>query len=145
MHDSGGHALSPAAPPTPTSITHRVRRDARTVHIVVAGDVTTEKLYAARDAIVADPDYQPGMHFLIDCRVITTMPSADEIRNFALHILLNRADVAVGRVAMVATTARSYEAASLFELFIDAPHRLALFTDPGHARAWLAVESSTSF
>jgi hypothetical protein len=140
MHDSGERA-SPV-PHTPTTISHDIRRQARLVQVIVAGDVTIASLHAARDAILADPDYQPGMHFLIECRVITSIPTADEIREIALSALLNHADAKVGRVAIVATTARGYEAVSLFELFIDAPQRLALFTDASQARAWLAVSEA---
>jgi hypothetical protein len=142
MRDSGERPVPP--PETPTSISHRVRRESRLVHVVIAGDVSVASLHAVRDAIVADPDYSPDMQFLIECRVITAIPPADEIRSLALSALLNRADVNVGRVAIVSTTARSYEAAALFELFIDAPDRLALFTDPSQARAWLAVDNIIS-
>jgi hypothetical protein len=138
MQDSGERQGPPLD--TPTSISHRVRRESRLVHVVVAGDVSVSALHAARDAITADPDYAPGMQFLIECRVITSIPTSEDIRSLALCALLNRADAKIGRVAIVTTTARSYEAAGLFELFIDAPNRLALFTDSSQARAWLAVD-----
>jgi hypothetical protein len=124
---------------------HRIDREQRVVYVTFAGDVSMESLHAARDAVLADPAFTPGMDIFIECRVITTLPTPDEIRSIALRALMQRADVRHGRVAIVATTAKSYQAAQLFELFTDAPaERIAVFTDPLDARAWLAASRPTA-
>jgi hypothetical protein len=124
------------------SYPHRIDREERVVHITIDGDVTMESLHAARDAVLADPAYTPGMNVFIDCRVITALPTPDEIRSLALRELMSPSGIRHGRIAIVATTAKSYQAAQLFELFTDAPgDRLGVFTDPVAARAWLATAS----
>lgn len=127
---------------TESSIEHHVDTARRVVFVTLAGDITTARLHAARDAVFADPAYVPGMDAWIETRVLTSIPTADEVRGLALSAILHRGDLRQGRVAIVATTAKGYEAASCFELFTDAPpDRLAVFTDPSQARAWLVLDA----
>ncbi len=124
---------------------HRVDRAAGVVYLTISGDVSMETLHAARDAVLADPGYAPGMDLCLECRVLTTMPSAEDIRAIALRAIMHRAEMRLGRIAIVATTAKSYEAASLFELYTDAPpDRVAVFTDPTAARSWLGTPARST-
>src|SRR5206468_2738305 len=134
----------PVAPPHETSgssIAHRVDHDLGVVFVTLSGDVTMQTLRAAYLALRADAKFSTGLDILIECRVLTTMPTNDEIRTIALASIMHRADSRHGRVAIVGTTARSYEAASVFELFCEpAPDRLAIFTDRVQARHWLGID-----
>jgi hypothetical protein len=122
------------------SIEYQIDRDRRVVYVTLAGEVSIDALYAVRDAVLADEHYTRDMNLWIECRVMTSMPSEAEIRALALSVVLHHASVRVGRIAIVAMTARAYEAASHFEVFADAPaDRLAIFTDPVQARIWLAL------
>jgi hypothetical protein len=133
------HETAHDAPRVP-AIVHRMDAERRVIFVTIAGDVTMEALYTARDAVYADRAFAPGMDLFIECRVITALPSADEIRALALRAILHHANNQYGRIAIVTTTARAYEAAILYELFADDPiDRLALFTDPLAARAWMDV------
>jgi hypothetical protein len=117
---------------------HRIDREQRVVYVTIAGDVSVEALHTVRDTVLADPEYTADMNLCIEFRVLTTMPAPEEIRSIALRAVMHRANARLGRIAIVATTARSYEAAGLFELYADAPaERIAVFTDPTAARAWL--------
>jgi hypothetical protein len=81
------------------------------------------------------------MNLCVECRVMTSVPSDGDIRAIALRTVGQRAAASLGRIAIVAMTERSYEAASVFELYADAPQdRLGLFTDPVAARAWLSLD-----
>lgn len=130
----------PVSAPSVRSVTCAVDRDRRLVSVTLAGDVTVDALYAARDAVLADVAYVPGMNVWVECRVVSAIPTDGEIRAMALGAVRAFTGSALGRVAIIAMTARSFEAASLFELFADAPtDRLAVFTDPLQARAWLSL------
>lgn len=137
---SGGHEASGAR--KASSITYRVDRAQRLVYVVVSGAVTLDRLYAARDAVLGDSEYVPGFDIFVECRVLTDIPSNDEIRELALSGVLRRGPAKHGRVAIVATTERAFGAVSLLELYIDAPpDRVAVFTNPVQARAWLELGS----
>lgn len=124
----------------PRAIAHRIDAERWTVFITLAGDVTIETLDGLRERITSDPSFSPGMNVCVECRVMTTLPSDAEIRTLALSTVRHRATSVVGRVAIVALTERSYEAACVFELYADAgTDRLAVFTDPVRARAWLSI------
>ncbi|HXT18462.1 MAG TPA: hypothetical protein VN706_22735 [Gemmatimonadaceae bacterium] len=126
-----------------STISHRIDRAHRLVHITLAGDVDSDALYAACERLFADPGFTRGMDVCIECRILTSIPADEQIRALALSALLHRAQQRVGRVAIVATTARGHEAASVFELFADAPEfRLAVFSDATAAREWLGITSS---
>jgi hypothetical protein len=122
------------------AIAHRIDPERWTVFITLAGDVSVEALHALRDRITSDPAFSPGMNVCVECRVMTSVPSDADIRTLALSTVRHRATSIVGRVAIVALTERSYEAACVFELYADAgTDRLAVFTDPVRARAWLSI------
>lgn len=136
---TGGNQHLPAAQ-TGSSITYRIDRRRRMVYVVVSGAVSLERLYAARDAIFADPDYAPGFDGLVECRVLTAIPSPEQIRELALSGVLRLGTPRYGRVAIVTTTERAFEAASLLEMYVDAPpDRMSVFTNPVQARTWLAL------
>jgi hypothetical protein len=127
-----------------SSIVHRIDHDRGVVWIVASGRVTIEALTAATDALRADPKFSAGMDLFVECRVLTTLPTADELRAIALSSILHHIDSRLGRIAIVTTTARSYEAASTFELFSEfAANRLAIFTDSRQAKAWLGIDDLT--
>ena len=97
---------------------------------------------AANSALRADPKFSAGMDIYIECRILTGVPTTDELRGIALSSILHQSEARHGRIAIVAPTARSYEAASTFELFCEsAPGRLAIFTDPTEARGWLGIDA----
>lgn len=120
------------------AIEYRIDGERHAVYVTLAGDISTDALIDARDAIVADPSYDQSMAIWVECRVVTSLPSDAEIRQLALRAVLSHASETHGRIAIVAMTARAYEAASRFELFADAPpERLSVFTDPIAAKAFL--------
>jgi hypothetical protein len=81
------------------------------------------------------------MDVYIECRVLTGMPTAEELRSMALTSILHRGDARHGRMAIVATTARSYEAVSIFEFFSEASrNQLAIFTERSAACTWLGID-----
>ena len=122
------------------AIEYRIDGERRVVYVTLAGDITCEALIATRDTIAADPAYDRAMAIWIECRVVTSLPSDSEIRQLALRAVLSHASETHGRIAIVAMTARAYEAASRFELFADAPpERLSVFTDPGAAKAFFSA------
>lgn len=136
---AGGNYDQPGAR-QPSSIAYRIDRAQRLVYVVVSGAVQLDRVYDAGDAIFADPDYRPGFDVMVECRVLTSIPSPEEIRELALSGVLRRSASTHGRLAIVTTTERAYEAASLLEMYLDAPaDRLAVFTNPVQARAWLAL------
>ena len=143
-----------ADPPiaTPTNIpsaadpiAYRIDHDSGVVFVTASGGVTVEALRSANAALRADPRFSSGMHIYFECRVVTSVPTADELRTLALASIIRQAEARYGRVAIVATTAGCYEAASTFYFFCEpAPDRLALFTDPTEARAWLGLPPPTA-
>jgi hypothetical protein len=132
--------MDPTAPAS-SSIVHRVDHDRGVVFVAASGNVTADALRAAHAALNGDPKFSSGMDVYIECRVLTGMPTPEELRGMALTSILHRGDVRHGRMAIVATTARSYEAISIFEFFCETSrNQLAIFTDRSAACAWLGID-----
>lgn len=143
------HADEPITTPltTPSAanpITYRIDHDRGVVFVTASGGVTVEALRSANATLRADSRFSSGMHVYLECRVVTSLPTADELRTLALASIIRQAEARYGRVAIVATTASCHEAASTFCFFCEpAPDRLALFTDPREARGWLGLGPPT--
>ena len=129
------------AAPMDSSIEHHVDHDRGVVFVAASGNVTVDALRAAHAALNADPKFSSGMDVYIECRVLTGMPTPEELRSLALTSILHRGNARHRRMAIVATTARSYEAVSIFEFFSETPrHQLAIFTERSAACAWLGID-----
>ena len=121
-------------------ISYRVDVTRRVVYFTLRGDVTFAGMCAAQDAYLADPLYEPGMAIYVDCRVLTSIPSREEIRKMALDRLYRGVAMPTGRAAIVVMTKMGQEYAAAWELFAGPQEgALSIFTTHAEAHAWLGV------
>jgi|SRR3954469_16931446 hypothetical protein len=120
-------------------VQYRIDPERRIVHVTLRGVVTFADLAVTQSDILDDPSYCPGMSIYLDCRVVTAIPSHEQIRKLALDRLFRGASAPPGKLAMVAMTRLGFALASALEAFLDASSsRVRVFTSHVEAREWLA-------
>src|SRR3954470_11350959 len=92
------------APEDTRSVTCDVDWEAGIVYITLRGDVRFEDLCSVQDEVLSHPKYSRGMPVFMDCRVVSSIPSQDEIRKLALSRIVRAQSMPVGRLAIVAMT-----------------------------------------
>lgn len=121
-------------------VSYRIDCDAGVVYFTLRGDVTFAAVCEIQDALLDDPDYIAGMSIYVDCRVVTSVPNATQVRKLALDRIFRGRTTPLGRVAMVAMTPMGFEYARAWELFFsEGEGDLRLFTSHHAAHAWLGV------
>lgn len=126
------------APEDTRPVTCEFDWNAGIVYLTLRGDVRFEDLCAAQDEVLTHPRYSPGMSVYMDCRVISSIPSQDEIRKLALSRIVRAQSMPVGRLAIVAMTQLGFTFATGFELFLDdQKNEVGIFTTAEAARTWL--------
>jgi hypothetical protein len=134
--DADDHSAAESVAP----IAYRIDAGRRVVYVTLRGDVTSDGLRRSRDGWLADPGYQPGMALYVDCRVLTSIPTRDEIRRLAIDRLVRATRTTNGRVAIVVMTRLGMDYAAAWELFgQSAEGPLAVFTSHADAHRWLGV------
>jgi hypothetical protein len=116
-------------------ITYTISRDERLIKAYATGVIRADDLHPFLDALLADPDLQPGLRGLYDASDATpdiTVLQLAEIASRVLH-LINRG---LGRIAIVAKLSAAYRVAKTFsvlarELGID----VEVFTERPDAEA----------
>jgi hypothetical protein len=126
------------APEGPRTVTCEFDWNAGIIYLTLRGDVRFEDLCAAQDEVLMHPRYSPGMPIYMDCRVVSSIPSQEEIRKLALSRIVRAQSMPVGRLAIVAMTQLGFTFASGFELFLDdQKNEVGIFTTAEAARTWL--------
>jgi hypothetical protein len=121
-------------------VRYRIDTEHGVVYIRLRGDLTFAALCATEDAYLGDPDYEPGMALYVDCRVLTAIPTREQIRKLALDRLFRGVSMPLGPLAIVVLTPLGVEFGRAWELFSDtAAARVRMFTSERQARDWLGV------
>lgn len=121
-------------------VRYRIDREHGVVYIRLRGDLTFAALCATEDAYLGDPEYAPGMALYVDCRVLTSIPTREQIRKLALDRLFRGVSMPIGPLAIVVLTPLGEEFARGLELFSDtASAPVRTFTSERHAVEWLGV------
>ncbi|HEX4682022.1 MAG TPA: hypothetical protein VH277_04900 [Gemmatimonadaceae bacterium] len=120
-------------------VQYRIDPERRIVHVTLRGAVTFADLSAMQADILEDPSYCSEMAVYLDCRVVTAIPSHEQIRKLALDRLFRSASIPPAKLAMVAMTRLGFALASAIEAFLDAPKsQVRVFTSHVEARDWVS-------
>ena len=110
------------------------------VFITLRGHVTFVDLHRVQSLILSDPRYRDGMSLFIDCRILTAIPSHDEIHTLAFEPLFRPVVGGRARVAVVAMTRLGFAFALALDSFLCASEDdIGLFTSHIEARAWIGA------
>jgi hypothetical protein len=125
-------------------ITYTISRDERMIKAYATGVIRADDLHPFLDALLADPDLQPGLRGLYDASDaapdITVLQLA-EIASRVLH-LINRG---LGRIAIVAKLSAAYRVAKTFSVLARALGiDVEVFTERPDAEAWLEEATGNS-
>jgi hypothetical protein len=111
------------------------------VYLTLRGKLTFSDLANAQARILGDPAYHAGMSVYCDCRVITSLPSHDQIRQLSLDQLFRDRAAPSGKFAIVAMTRLGFALATALSDFLDrGKNDVRTFTSHLAARAWLGLE-----
>ena len=110
------------------------------ITMTLRGDLTVSAFVACRDRALADPTYRRGMRWLIDCRVLTAVPSEFETKALAADHGLRREERGIGRTAIVVLTPTGFAFAQYWLESNQPAGTLAVFTSQADADAWLGLD-----
>jgi hypothetical protein len=107
------------------------------LHLNLDGELTKDDVLGFRARVQADPSYWPGMPELVDCRGLSTLFSADDLRALAAR-MERPASPRPWRCAVLVSSDVVYGLARMYDAFVDAaPIEVRPFRDPAEATAWL--------
>jgi hypothetical protein len=77
----------------------------------------------------------------VDCRVVTSIPTGEQIRKLALDRAWWSSTIPTGRLAIVAMTRLGFDYAMNWETFLDEPaSRFRIFPSHSAACTWLGID-----
>jgi hypothetical protein len=119
-------------------ISHRIDHELGVVYIHVAGRLEPLDQSRGLKSVVADPQYRPGFHFLVDCRDGDESNTSEEVRMMADALRREVAHLAGSRCAIVVRTDVQYGLTRVFGAFLgDVPIELQTFRKIEDACRWL--------
>jgi hypothetical protein len=122
-------------------VQYRIDCRSDVVYLTLRGKVTFHDLAHAQTRILDDSTYHAGMSVYCDCRVITSIPSHDQIRQLSFDQLFRDRTVPSGKFAIVAMTRLGFALATALGDFLDeGKDDVRTFTSHLAARAWLGLE-----
>jgi hypothetical protein len=121
-------------------VNYEIDAEHAVVYVTLSGAVTFASLCELDEAVMSDSRFRSDMSYYVDCRVLTEIPSVEQIRKLAIDRLLHGAESKLGKIAIVVLTRLGVEYATAWELFADSPNEdVQMFTAPEAARKWLGL------
>jgi hypothetical protein len=117
-------------------LTFRVDKEQRILRSSGTGALTVADLLTYFAETRADPDYEPGMHRVMDLRGVTQLPSSDDIRSLAAFAR-TKAPVETARMAIIASSDLAFGVSMMFKAFVGYGERLIVVRDEAEAMEWL--------
>ncbi len=108
--------------------------------VEVEGLVVPEDVVRYRTRLLADPDFTPGMHTLVDCREAATEGlTAANLQFLADDIQSRRRLLARAKCAVVVATDAAYGLMRMYEAYtLESPVVVRVFREETEARQWLS-------
>ena len=126
-------------------VRYEIDADAGLVLVHLSGLVTSAELFGYYAALAADPNVQPGLAVLADCRDVTSGPSFSELIGVANakgllpdHLRPTRAAVLVSKSWLFGIVRQFSALAERMGI------RVMPFYDSDEARAWIRVHNKPS-
>lgn len=119
-------------------LTYRVDKQQSIVRSHGTGVLSMKDLFDYFAASRADPDFDPGMHRLMDLREVTGLPSSEDIRSLAVFAR-TKAPVETARMAILASSDLAFGVSMMFKAFVGYGERLIVVRDENEAIAWLTA------
>jgi hypothetical protein len=117
-------------------LTYEVDKKRQLLRSHGSGHLTIADLRDYFAATRADPDYDPGMHRMMDLRGVTNLPSSEEIREFAAFVR-TRAQLENVRMAILASSDLAFGVSMMFKAFVGYGEWLIVVRDEAEALDWL--------
>ena len=117
-------------------LTYRVDKENEILRSQGSGVLSMNDLLSYFAATRADPDYEEGMHRVMDLRGVTQLPASDDIRSLATFAR-TRAPVQTARMAIIASSDLAFGVSMMFKAFVGYGERLIVVRDEAEAMEWL--------
>ncbi|HEX7476578.1 MAG TPA: hypothetical protein VF331_02105 [Polyangiales bacterium] len=98
------------------------------------------EVFAYRQALLTDPAYRPGMRSLVDCRTVTTLPDAEQLRALAQDIGMREPALQRARCAVVVGSDAAYGLLRMYAVYTEteaSPVTVRGFRELEAALQWL--------
>ena len=110
------------------------------VHRKLQGRVSAEELLESIDAVVNDPDFDPGMKSLNDLRGVIHTTDKEYVMKIAEAMMGHADKLASGKIAVVASADVVFGMMRMLESYIsDSSLEVMVFKDLDEAKHWLAL------
>ncbi len=118
---------------------YEIDADLGLVTVTATGTLRYDDVTAAFLERIADPEYRPGMHLLLDGREAIFEFASDDISRLVEFYESRRADRGTGfRFALVSGLDVTFGMGRMFEVYADKlPEDIGVFRDFDEARRWV--------
>lgn len=118
-------------------ITYTISREERLIKAYATGVIRAEDLHPFIDALLADPDFGPGLRGLYDASDAAPDITVLQLAEVASRVL-QLTKLGMGRIAIVAKARGTYRVAKTFSVLARAIGiEVEVFTELRAAEAWL--------
>jgi len=118
-------------------ITYTISREERLIKAYATGVIRAEDLHPFIDALLADPDFAPGLRGLYDASEAAPDITILQLAEVASRVL-QLTKLGMGRIAIVAQARATYRVAKTFSVLARAIGiEVEVFTELRAAEAWL--------
>lgn len=119
------------------AITYTISRDERLAKAYASGVIGAEEINRFVDAVIADPEFSPGVRGLVDAREAEPDVTVLQLAEVAKRVF-KLIDRGLGRIAIVVASRASYRVAKTFCVLARALGiEVDVFTELRAAEAWL--------
>ena len=111
------------------------------VYFSARGVFTSEDLFSCIQEVVADPDFKPGYHHLVDLREVEQHSTRGE--EIARRVAIDKAmaeRIGTAKFALVSSALQVYGMTKMYEILAkEAPFEVRTFVSMAKARLWLGL------
>src|ERR1044071_7044817 len=121
-------------------LTFQIDKKVRILRSYGSGVLTVSDLLSYFAETRAHPDYDPLMHRVMDLRLVTQLPTSEDIRSLA-NFSRTKAPVEAARMAIIASSDLAFGVSMMFKAFVGYGERLIVVRDEAEAMEWVLPRS----
>jgi hypothetical protein len=125
------------------NITYSIDKILHIVYLKYTGNPDFDEWANTMSAVFRDPDYEPGYHFIMDRRHVTTPPTTEYIESIVDFVGQHPLELGSCRTAAVVSETASYGMGRMSQGVMDDTDNTMKFTDIKEAKKWLRPQSQS--
>jgi hypothetical protein len=119
------------------NITYSIDKNLHIVTLNYTGHPDFDEWANTMLAVFRDPGFESGFSFILDRRLVTTIPTTDYIKRIAAFSNDHPIELGKCRTAVVVNEMASYGMGRMSQAFLDNSENTQIFKDMDEAKRWL--------